>query len=79
MTFEGAAFEELVGSHGGLGGEQTHPFVLFPSDLPVPEGAIHGAESLHLVFRGWLASLGHDRYAADGHEVVHGHRLRLGR
>jgi uncharacterized membrane protein YvlD (DUF360 family) len=65
QTGEVAAFEELVGSHGGLGGEQTHPFVLYPSDLPAPEEAIHGAESLHQVFRGWLARLGHDRYA-DG-------------
>jgi uncharacterized membrane protein YvlD (DUF360 family) len=64
QTGEVAAFEELVGSHGGLGGEQTHPFVLFPSDLPAPEEPIHGAESLHQVFRGWLAHLGHDRYAA---------------
>ncbi len=64
QTGEVAAFEELVGSHGGLGGEQTHPFVLYPSDLPAPEEAIHGAESLHQVFRGWLAHLGHDRYAA---------------
>jgi len=25
-----ASFEELVGSHGGLGGEQTHAFILYP-------------------------------------------------
>ena len=28
---EVAAFEELVGSHGGLGGGQAHPFVLHPA------------------------------------------------
>ena len=29
---EVAAFEELVGSHGGMGGTQSHPFVLHPVD-----------------------------------------------
>ena len=28
---EVAAFEELVGSHGGVGGEQSYPFILHPS------------------------------------------------
>ncbi len=32
-----AAFEELVGSHGGLGGEQTNAFLLHPADVQVPE------------------------------------------
>jgi uncharacterized membrane protein YvlD (DUF360 family) len=31
-----AAFEELVGSHGGLGGEQTDAFLLHPADMFVP-------------------------------------------
>ena len=31
-TEEVAAFEELVGSHGGLGGPQAHPFVVVPSE-----------------------------------------------
>ena len=30
---EVAAFEELVGSHGGMGGGQAHPFVLHPAEL----------------------------------------------
>ncbi len=30
------AFEHQVGSHGGLGGPQTHPFVLHPAELPPP-------------------------------------------
>ncbi|KAJ8135643.1 hypothetical protein OY671_011144, partial [Metschnikowia pulcherrima] len=29
---EVAAFEELVGSHGGLGGTQSEPFALVPSE-----------------------------------------------
>ena len=32
-TGEVAAFEELVGSHGGMGGTQSHPFVLHPAEL----------------------------------------------
>jgi uncharacterized membrane protein YvlD (DUF360 family) len=31
-----AAFEELVGSHGGLGGQQTCAFLLHPYDIEVP-------------------------------------------
>jgi uncharacterized membrane protein YvlD (DUF360 family) len=61
-TDEVAAFEELVGSHGGMGGEQSHPFVLFPSDWRVPEGPVVGAEKMHRHMRGWLADLGHDAY-----------------
>ena len=32
-----AAFEELVGSHGGLGGEQTTAFLVHPADMHMPE------------------------------------------
>jgi uncharacterized membrane protein YvlD (DUF360 family) len=32
-----AAFEELVGSHGGLGGEQTSAFLAHPIGVSVPE------------------------------------------
>ena len=30
-----AAFEELIGSHGGLGGQQTEPFIMVPSGIMV--------------------------------------------
>ncbi len=56
-TDEVAAFEELVGSHGGLGGEQSHPFVLIPAEWKVPDEEIVGAEHLNRVLRGWLAEL----------------------
>ena len=59
---EVAAFEELVGSHGGLGGTQSFPFVLHPSELEWPAEEVVGAESVHRIFRGWLASLGHSSY-----------------
>ena len=59
---EVAAFEELVGSHGGLGGPQAHPFVLAPSRLQMPDDEIVGAEHMHRLMRGWLAELGHESY-----------------
>ncbi|MBP6786475.1 MAG: phage holin family protein [Candidatus Promineofilum sp.] len=31
-----AALEELIGSHGGMGGEQTDAFILHPADMEVP-------------------------------------------
>ncbi len=52
-TGEVAAFEELVGCHGGLGGPQTQPFVLFPADLAAPDEPIVGAAALHAVLKGW--------------------------
>jgi uncharacterized membrane protein YvlD (DUF360 family) len=61
-TGEVAAFEELVGSHGGMGGTQAHPFVLHPADLAWPDGPVVGAEQVHCVMRGWLAALGHEGY-----------------
>ena len=42
---EVAAFEELVGSHGGMGGTQSFPFVLHPADLAWPEEEVVGAEA----------------------------------
>ncbi|HXR30370.1 MAG TPA: phage holin family protein [Solirubrobacterales bacterium] len=62
---EVAAFEELVGSHGGLGGTQSFPFVLHPSELAWPEEEVVGAERVHRIFRSWLAGLGHSSYASE--------------
>ncbi|HZC12669.1 MAG TPA: hypothetical protein VE270_01500, partial [Thermoleophilaceae bacterium] len=59
---EVAAFEELVGSHGGMGGEQSFPFALLPTGWEPPDGELLGAEALHRQFRRWLAALGHDAY-----------------
>jgi len=52
------AFEELVGSHGGMGGPQSYPFILLPRDWAVPEQTIVGAESMHQWMRRWLNNLG---------------------
>ena len=52
---EVAAFEEQIGSHGGLGGAQTHAFVLHPTAWRV-DGPIVGAPALHRQIRRWLAA-----------------------
>ena len=53
LTGEVAAFEELVGCHGGLGGPQTQPFVLFPAEFDAPQEPIIGAAALHDVLKSW--------------------------
>jgi putative membrane protein len=54
-TNEVAAFEELIGSHGGLGGYQTKPFVLYPAQLPVGDGPLVGAAAVHRVLKEWAS------------------------
>ncbi|WP_413966514.1 alkaline phosphatase family protein [Actinacidiphila polyblastidii] len=49
------AFEEQAGSHGGLGGPQSRPFLLAPVELPLRDEPLVGAEALHTLFREWLA------------------------
>ncbi|MFH0515794.1 phage holin family protein [Streptomyces sp. M41] len=51
------AFEEQIGSHGGLGGAQGKPFLLSPFTVSAPVGAgedLVGAEQVHRVLRRWL-------------------------
>lgn len=52
------AFEEQVGSHGGLGGDQNRPFLMYPYVLEGPRGRLVGAEAVHAVLRGWLEHTG---------------------
>jgi uncharacterized membrane protein YvlD (DUF360 family) len=54
---EGCAFEELISFHGGLGGSQTRPFLLFPAHLPAPAMPIIGAAAVHELLSGWRRSL----------------------
>jgi hypothetical protein len=60
-TGEVAAFEELVGSHGGSGGWQDQGMLLHPADLRVDGGPLDGAEALHAQLVRWLEQLGHRR------------------
>ncbi|HET7743259.1 MAG TPA: phage holin family protein [Gaiellaceae bacterium] len=54
---EGCAFEELISFHGGIGGPQTRPFVLYPAELPLPEEPLVGAASVHALLGGWRRQL----------------------
>jgi uncharacterized membrane protein YvlD (DUF360 family) len=54
---EGCAFEELISFHGGLGGLQTRPFVLYPSSFNLPDEPIVGAAAVHGLLRGWRRQL----------------------
>jgi uncharacterized membrane protein YvlD (DUF360 family) len=65
QTEEVAAFEELVGSHGGLGGSQAYPFVLAPSHWALPDEEVVGAETMHRWMRRWLGDLGQPGFTAD--------------
>jgi len=56
-TGEVAAFEELIGSHGGLGGAQTTPMLLHPIEWKV-DGEIVGAEAVYRQIRTWLEGVG---------------------
>ncbi|MBO7518561.1 MAG: hypothetical protein J6T31_05565 [Methanobrevibacter sp.] len=44
------AFEELIGNHGGAGGNQQYPFILYPSDWELDE-EIFGAENVNRFFK----------------------------
>ena len=54
---EVCAFEELIGSHGGVGGSQSEPFILYPSSWDVPEDEIIGAESIYKLLKENLKKL----------------------
>jgi uncharacterized membrane protein YvlD (DUF360 family) len=50
-------FEDFVGSHGGLGGNQSHPFIFFPRSWYYPEKEVIGAETIHTLMKRWLQDL----------------------
>ena len=54
---EVCAFEELVGSHGGAGGDQSKPFILYPSKWKVSDEEIIGAENIYKLLKENLAEL----------------------
>src|SRR4051812_30324145 len=55
---EVAAFEELIGSHGGLGGPQTEPFILHPVEWTLDEEVPLGAPAIYRNLRRWLSGMG---------------------
>jgi uncharacterized membrane protein YvlD (DUF360 family) len=54
VSGEVPAFEELVGNHGGLGGWQREPFLLYPAQFDPGEEMIVGAGHLHDVLLAWM-------------------------
>jgi len=71
---EGCAFEELISFHGGLGGPQTRPFILYPPGLAQPAEPIIGAAAVHAVLLGWRQGLSGD---AEDHEQGRGQEIAL--
>jgi uncharacterized membrane protein YvlD (DUF360 family) len=74
-TGEVAAFEELIGCHGGAGGPQQAPFLMYPAAWTAPaetpgEGApqLVGADAVHvfLTRHAWQAALPAPTGAPDG-------------
>ncbi len=56
---EVAAFEGLVGCHGGLGGWQDRAMVMWPTEFAAPGEMIVGADAMHRQLVEWLVELGH--------------------
>jgi hypothetical protein len=52
-TDEIAGFENQVGHHGGMGGNQNHPFIMYPAELAYDGKPVVGAESVYKLLRGW--------------------------
>ncbi|WP_455282588.1 alkaline phosphatase family protein, partial [[Eubacterium] cellulosolvens] len=54
---EGAAFEEQIGFHGGMGGHQNKGLLLYPTEWKLNKEEIVGAEHLHRVLKSQLKDL----------------------
>ena len=62
---EVAAFEELIGSHGGLGGPQTRPLIIHPADWAIDEELV-GADAVYRQIRRWAERHLDHRFGKDG-------------
>ncbi|MFB3764209.1 MAG: phage holin family protein [Methanotrichaceae archaeon] len=52
---EVAAFEELIGNHGGAGGRQSYPFLIYPAEWDLGNEEIVGAEEIHRILKSKMA------------------------
>ena len=57
VSEEVLGFEELIGSHGGLGGWQAEPFILCPETLPLTEDPPIGAPAVYRQLKAWQVQL----------------------
>ena len=71
---EGCAFEELISFHGGLGGPQTRPFILYSPGLAPPAEPIIGAAAVHALLLGWREGLSG---AAEAHKQARVQEITL--
>ena len=71
-TEEVAAYEELVGCHGGLGGWQTEAVLVHPAGWPVDARPLIGADAVHRQLVRWLERLGQRRHLTDPEPVAGG-------
>jgi hypothetical protein len=56
-----AAYEELVGCHGGLGGWQTEAVLVHPAEWKIDDLPLIGADAVHRQLVHWLDELGQRR------------------
>ncbi|HEY7025575.1 MAG TPA: phage holin family protein [Candidatus Limnocylindrales bacterium] len=63
-TQQVAAFEELIGSHGGLGGPQTDAMILFPADWEL-KNEIVGADAVYKQLQSWMRTATPDNPVVD--------------
>ena len=68
-TGEVAAFEELVGCHGGLGGWQTEAVLVHPAAWPRGDQPLEGADAVYRQLVAWLEEFG-DRQAPETTQAV---------
>jgi uncharacterized membrane protein YvlD (DUF360 family) len=61
-TDEVAAYEELVGCHGGLGGWQTEAVLVHPAGWVVDQSPLIGADAVHHQLVSWLEQIGQRRH-----------------
>lgn len=58
LTNEVASFEPQIGSHGGIGGPQMEPFLLYPSALEADDEplSLHGVDALRATIMAWMGA-----------------------
>ena len=57
QTYELTGFENQVGHHGGVGGPQSFPFLMYPQKFNISPQPIVGAEALYRLLLSWRKSL----------------------
>ena len=57
VSGEITGFEELIGSHGGLGGWQSEPFIMCPATLTMAENPPVGAPAIYRQLVAWRTQL----------------------